>query len=470
MKLTDNRGVPVSTQDRASLERFEAARDQFHSYFGNPLAAIDEALAADPHFAMGHCLRAGMLITSTEKAALPLARASVEAVESAWHLANDRERGHIAAARDWLDGDLERAVERYGAILHEYPRDTLALQLAHLGDFFLGNSVMLRDRVAQVLPHWSAGVPGYGYVLGMHAFGLEETAHYVRAEATGARALELNRRDPWAIHAVAHVMEMQGRLAEGIVWLTTREEDWAPDNGFAFHNWWHLALYQLDLGDTARVLEIYDRHIRPRSSEVVLEMIDATAMLWRLHLRGIDVGGRWRELASAWEPLAQDAHYAFNDAHAMMAFVADGRDAAAGRLAAAVDAAAEGGSTNARMTREVGRPLVRAFAAFGAGDYATAVTLLTQVRPVAHRFGGSHAQRDIIALTLLEAALRAGESRLARSLAAERTDLKPASPFNWSVTGRALESMGDPHGAVKARFTADSLRHLRTGARLGAAA
>ena len=438
MNLFDNRGVPVSTQDRASLERYEAAADQFHSYFGNPLVAIDEALAADPGLMMGHCLRAGMLITSTEKAALPLALASVEAVEAASRLANDRERGHAAAARAWIEGDIERAVERYGAILHEHPRDTLALQLAHLSDFFLGNSVMLRDRVAQVLPHWSAGVPGYGYVLGMHAFGLEETAHYERAEATGVRALEQNPRDPWAIHAVTHVMEMQGRVADGITWLTTREADWAPDNGFAFHNWWHLALYHLDLGDTARVLEIYDRHIRPGSSQVVLEIIDATAMLWRLHLRGIDAGGRWRDLASAWEPLAEDAHYAFNDAHAMMAFVADGRSAAAGRLMAAMERAAAGSGTNARMTREVGQPFVRALAAFGAGDYASAVALLTRVRPVASRFGGSHAQRDIVTLTLLEAALRGGQARLARSLAAERTDLKPASPFNRIVARRAM--------------------------------
>jgi len=329
MSLHDNQGVPVSTHDRAALERYEAARDQFHSYFGNPLGAIDEALAADPKFVMGHCLRAGMLVTCSEKGALPLARASVEAVESVWHAANERERGHIAAARAWIDGDLEGATDGYGAILHDHPRDTLALQLAHLGDFFLGRSGMLRDRVAQVLPHWSADIPGYGYVLGMHAFGLEETAHYARAEETGQRALALNPRDPWAVHAVAHVMEMQGRLTDGIAWLTTREADWAPDNAFAYHNWWHLALYHLDLGDVARVLEIYDRQVRPHGSAVVLEMIDATALLWRLYLRGADVGNRWHELAAAWEPLAEDAHYAFNDVHAMMAFVADGREPAA---------------------------------------------------------------------------------------------------------------------------------------------
>jgi hypothetical protein len=465
MQLFDSRGVPVSTRNRASLAGYEAAADRFHSYFGDPLATIDGALAADPRFIMGHCLRAGMLLTTTEKGALPLARASVAAAESLSHLANDRERGHIAAARAWLAGDLEGSVERYGAILHDHPLDLLALQLAHLGDFLLGRSAMLRDRVAQVLPHWSGGTPGYGYVLGMHAFGLEETAHYGRAEATGRLALELNRRDPWAIHAVAHVMEMQGRLTEGIAWLTTREADWAPDNAFAYHNWWHLALYHLDLGDTGRVLDIYDLHVRPRPSKAVLEMLDATALLWRLQLRGADVGGRWRELADAWEPLVEDGHYGFNDFHAMMAFVADGRAGAAARLIAALGRAAAAADTNAVMTREVALPLARALAAFGAGDYAAAAALLGRVRPVAHRFGGSHAQRDVIALTLVEAALRGGEARLARSLAAERTDLKPGSPFNWSLAARALAAMGDADGAAGARFTADALRYLRPAPR-----
>jgi tetratricopeptide (TPR) repeat protein len=390
----------------------------------------------------------------------------VKAAEALGHVANDRECGHIAAARAWLAGDLEEAVERYGAILHDYPRDILALQIAHIGDFFLGRSTQLRDRVAQVLPHWSAGAPGYGYVLGMHAFGLEENGLYDRAEATGRRALDLNRRDPWAVHAVAHVMEMQGRLPEGIAWLTTREADWAPENGFAYHNWWHLALYHLDLGDTARVLDIYDTHIRPQPSAVVLEMIDASAMLWRLHLRGVPVGDRWRELASAWEPIAEDGYYAFNDAHAMMAFVADGREAAAGRLLAALERAAAGGGTNAGMTRDVALPLARALAAFGAGDYEAAVPLLARVRPVASRFGGSHAQRDVIALTLIEAALRAGRAPLARALAAERTDLKPTSPFNWSLTGRAQEAMGEVSGAAASRRTAEALRHPASGAKL----
>jgi len=180
-------------------------------------------------------------------------------------------------------------------------------------------------------------------------------------------------------------------------------------------------------------------------------MIDATAMLWRLNLRGVEVGDRWKELADAWEPLAADAHYAFNDAHAMMAFVADRRDDAARTLLAAQRARAEQGSgTNAAMTREVGLPVCVALAAFGRGEWDVVIEMLRPVRLVAQRFGGSHAQRDILSLTLIEAALRGGESKLARALAAERTQVKPTSPFNWRLTARAQALLGEHDGAIHA--------------------
>jgi tetratricopeptide (TPR) repeat protein len=458
MALKDSRGVSVSTDNRTSLDRYERALGLLHSYFNDPLATIDEALAEDPGFVMGYCFRAGLLTTTTDKAAEPMLRESVEAGEALAVKGNDRERRHLAAARSWLDGDFEQAVARYGDIAIEHPRDSLALQLAHLGDFYLGRSSQLRDRVARALSDWDDSVPGYGYVLGMHAFGLEEMGDYGRAEERARRALELNPRDPWAVHAGAHVMEMQGRLGDGVHWLTSRTNDWAPDNGFAFHNWWHLALYHLDLGQHDRALEIYDTAIRPKPSELPLEMLDATALLWRLHLRGVDVGGRWTELANSWEKRIEDAYYVFNDMHAMMAFVAGGREAAARRLLDVLVRRLDQRGTNAMMTRDVGLPVCRAVQAFGRGNYRAAIEELMPVRQVAHRFGGSHAQRDVLSLTLIEAAIRAKDARLARALASERTELKPTSPFNWVLTARAREIGGDETGAGAARGKAEACR------------
>jgi tetratricopeptide (TPR) repeat protein len=290
----------------------------------------------------------------------------------------------------------------------------------------------------RALPAWNRELPGYGFTLGMQAFGLEECGDYRRAEETGRHAIELEPDDCWAQHALAHVLEMEARQAEGIAFMESRRDHWAQDdNGFAFHNWWHMALYNLDQDHIERALEIHDRSIRPGQSEIQLEMLDATALLWRMHLRGIDVGKRWENLAAAYEKTAQDGFYAFNDMHAMIAYVATGRREAAKRLLAGAARAAEKSGTNARMEREVGLPVMRGIEAFGRGQYGATVELLMPVRYRAHVFGGSHAQRDIIHRTLVEAALRDSQFALANALATERTQLKPHCPFSWQLRLRA---------------------------------
>lgn len=465
MTLLDSRGVPVSTHSQEAMQHYEQAAELSAGYYFDPMATIRSAIDIDPEFAMGHCLQAALVVMSTDRSLVPMLASSIEAVEALGRRANDRERMHAFAARKWLNGDFAAAVRAYGDIVVEYPRDLLALQVAHVGDFLMGSSTMLRDRIAHVLPYWDNSVPGYGFVLGMHAFGLEECAAYSQAEDTGRRALAINPHDPWAVHAVAHVMEMTGRAREGIDWLTSREDQWAVDNGFAYHNWWHLALYCLDTGDIDRVFDLYDRRIRPVASTAPMEMVDASALLWRLQLRGVDVGPRWQELAQSWEALAEHAYYAFNDVHAVMSFVGADRFDLAQRTIAALERKAIGSDTNAMMSRDVGLPLAQALLAFGMGRYADVVNLIAPMRTIAHRFGGSHAQRDLVHLTMVEAAMRSGNARLSRALAAERTQLKPASPFNWQLTGRALELAGDAMGAVKAREKAEIRRKVQMGMR-----
>src|SRR5262249_31139216 len=147
------------------------------------------------------------------------ARASVAAAEAHLSRAGSREQGLAAAARRLVDGDWDTACAVFDRVLVEHPRDAFAIQSAHVMDFFRGDALNLRNRVSRVLPHWSPGVPGYSYILGMHAFGLEECNQYPQAEDAGRRALSLQPKDGWAVHAVTHVMEMQGRIDEGIAWL-----------------------------------------------------------------------------------------------------------------------------------------------------------------------------------------------------------------------------------------------------------
>jgi tetratricopeptide (TPR) repeat protein len=435
MNLVDATGHRVSGANDASLEAFEQAARELLCMVDDPLASVEQAIAASPEMTMAHVLKAWLNLLGTEPAGVPAARMALAAAAAL--PADARERGHIDAACALAAGHWRQAALRLEDLSLAHPRDTLALQVGHQLDFFLGDSRMLRDRIARALPAWDAGVSGWHALLGMHAFGLEESGDYDAAEAQGRRSVELQPRDSWGWHAVAHVHEMRHRPRDGIAWLQPHSGQWAPGSFLGCHNWWHLALYHLELDDTAEVLRLYDTAIGGTGSAVVLDMVDASAMLWRLALRGVDVGERWQPLAERWAPLADAGWYAFNDLHAMLAFVgADCGAAQRSLLDAQRRVIAEDGD-NAMFTREVGHPAARAAQAFGQRDYAKAATLLRGIRSGAHRFGGSHAQRDLIDLTLLEAALRSGQRGLALGLAAERHALRPASPWAQRSVQRA---------------------------------
>ncbi|MEY6433000.1 tetratricopeptide repeat protein [Thioalkalicoccus limnaeus] len=437
MTRNDALDLPMSGAGPAAADLYQQALHEFQCYRGDPVATTEQTVGQSPAFILAHVLHAYLHLLGTEPDGFAVARADLEAAQTLPSTA--RERAHLAAVQHLVDSEWQMASRVLEDLTIEYPTDILALQIGHLVDFYTGSTRRLRDRIARALPAWSAGMPGYHAVIGMHAFGLEESGLYARAEAAGRRAVELERHDAWAWHAVAHVMEMQGRPTEGIEWLRSDSDAWSVDNFFAVHNWWHLALYYLELGEVDAVLRLFDGPIYGPRSRVVLDMIDAAALLWRLTLRGIPVGDRWHAVADGWEPIADAGNYAFNDAHAMMAFAGAQRSTAARTLLAAQHQALSGTGDNRFFVCEVGAPVTRAIQAFGAGDFAETVRLLRPVRDRANRFGGSHAQRDLIDLTLIEAALRDGQLDLARALINERIDLKPGSASARALLARAGE-------------------------------
>jgi tetratricopeptide (TPR) repeat protein len=446
MSHSDNRGNPLSYGSQAAIDRLDRAIGLLHAYQADPLAEVDGVIADHPDFALAYGFRAGALATATDKAFEPELRKSVAGGERLVAKANERERGYIAAGRAWLDGDWERAIELWGCVSIAYPHDLLALQFAHLGDFSLGYSHMLRDRVARVLPHWNRDMPGYGFIAGMYAFGLEESGDYAQAEERGREAVSLNPQDGWSVHAVTHVLEMQGRAREGADFLGASSGAWAPNSMFAYHLWWHKALYHLDDNNAAAALQLYDQNISAGGFGQALELVDGSSLLWRLALLGHDVGARWQDLADRWATRLDHAFYAFNDLHAMMTFVGAGRGDAQQQLIAAARRAAAASGTNALMSREIGLPACQGLAAFGRGDYAQAIELLRPLRAKAVRLGGSHAQRDVFSWTLTEAATRAGKRALADAFVAERLASKPHSPLNraWAVRAGKLQSTAIP--------------------------
>ncbi len=435
MSKHDELNLAHSGADAESMAHYGRALHQFQCLIEDPLGSTDAALRVRPDFVMAQVFKAYLHLLGTEPAALAVARdchAAAAALPG-----NARERGHIEAVAHLLAGHWHRAGRVLEDIAIDHPTDIVALQAGHLVDFYVGNSRMLRDRIARVLPAWSKAMPGYHAVLGMHAFGLEESGDYARAEAQGRAAVELEPRDGWAWHAVAHVMEMQCRQPEGIAWLRADPAVWATDSFFKVHLWWHLALYHLERGEIDEVLALFDGPIHGERSTVVLDMIDASAMLWRLHLRGVDVGERWQTVADGWRPLAGAGNYAFNDVHAVMAFVGAGRADAIEEVLDAQQTAMRGSGDNASFTREVGHPLALALKAFGDARYDETVHLIRPVREIAHRFGGSHAQRDLLDLTLIEAARRAGQRNLAAALCAERMAVRTRNPLTQQLAPRA---------------------------------
>src|SRR5262249_24672413 len=359
----DIRGLALSGATAASLPHYEIAVRELNLFIGDPVATVDEALTENPDFVMAHALRAWLHLIGTEPAGVPVARTALAAAQKL--PATMREQAHLAAISHLVEGRWALASQVLEDITIEYPHDLLALQVGHQVDFFRGDARMLRDRIARALPHWSADMPGYHVVLGMQAFGLEESGDYAAAERAGRRAIEIEFRDSWAQHAVAHVMEMQCRPREGIAWMQKNGAGWSRDSFLAVHNWWHVALYHLELGEIDEALALFDGPVYGTHSRVILDMVDASAMLWRLGVRGIDVGERWHPLVEAWEPLVGVGHYAFNDVHAVLAFVGAGRRDLVRRVIDAQDVAMAAQGDNATFTREVGRPVVRALKAFG---------------------------------------------------------------------------------------------------------
>ena len=249
MSSLDQHGNPMSGGADA-VTAFERATDALLRYSPAVIDGTTELVEHHPQAPMGHALMAYLYLTSTDAPDVAIAKDAWSAMGSLPMHA--REQAHHDAIGAWIGGDWHAASAFLDALLQRWPTDLLALQIGHQLDFFLGDAANLRDRPGRTLPELDPAHPQTAFVRGMQSFGLEESGDYSAAEAVGLAAVAVNPDDVWAIHAVTHVLEMQGRIDEGIHFLSSRRDDWGAGNLFSVHNWWHLALYLLDAGNVAR--------------------------------------------------------------------------------------------------------------------------------------------------------------------------------------------------------------------------
>jgi len=437
---TDCRGLDVTSDSVEAVAAMDEAVRAFLRHGRDGVAHLDTALAHDPELLLGHVTRGLWQTLLGRRAALAAARGSLARAQ-----ASAIARG-TTAREAWLMSALGRAIEDdfTGAIvaLEESagmcPHDPLALKTIHIMRFMLGDRQGMRQSTARALLAWEEGMPDHGYLLGCHAFGLEETGEVEAAERTGRQAVEREPEDAWGFHAVAHVMEVTGRPEEGVRWLERHEPALARANNFAFHVFWHRALFHLSLGETARVLALYDDHVRAERTDDFRDIANAASLLWRLQALGVEVGERWRELADLAEAHLGDHAYGFADAHYLLALVGDGRQATAERFCASAEAAAGAGhGDQARIWRLVGRHVAEAITAYGAGDDDRVARAALAIGDQLQRLGGSHVQRDVFDIVLAGSAARAGKQGLCRQLLSARHRRRGADLFGSRFARRA---------------------------------
>jgi tetratricopeptide (TPR) repeat protein len=437
MRFEDERGLAVTAASEAAVRALDATVAAYLAFRSDTGERLKEAQAADPSCVLAHALRGYFMLLFETRPFLERGKKALEAADAA--LARTevtaRERAHVEALRRWTKGEWEAAAAQLDAILMEHPRDAVAFKIAQYLHFYLGDAEAMRDSAGRCLFAWDERVPGYGYILGSYAFALEESGAYAEAEAAGRRAVELQPKDIWAAHAVAHVMEMQGRAREGIAWVGALDRNWSQCHNFRYHILWHRCLFHLDLEEWDRALELYDREVRDQSTEEYLDITNAVAMLWRMEQNGVEVGRRWQELAERSAQHVGDRMLVFADAHYAMALAAS-RDAER-HLADMRIWAEEASGTQGRLMREVGLALIEGLVSYRNGEWARTVDLLLPIRREIRRVGGSHAQRDVFHRTLVDAALRDGRWTLARALVAERLARKPESAWNRKAWKRA---------------------------------
>jgi hypothetical protein len=440
-------GNPVTTADDASIAGIDDFIEGFLAYerrAENVLAAADAA----PDCCLANTY-AGMLWMLLEAPDAPRrAAAYLARAEAGAGGATARERLNVALLRAWSDDDMPQAIRLAQQIAAEHPHDLAVVKLHQYFDFNRGN---FTGMLASVLAVRDANRE-LAYIHGMAAFAYEQCHLLEEAERSAHRALELQRKEPWAQHALAHVYLTRGQIDDGAWFLEGVADTWTNLNSFMYtHNWWHLAVFYLSQGRDERVLEIYDQHCWGIVKSYSQDQVGAVSLLARMELAGIDVGGRWDDLADHLRARAADTVQPFLSVQYLYGLARAGRAEAGDLLEAIRRRAAAAPAFVLEAWSQAALPAAEGLFAHARGDFANAAAKLTDAVPRMIQAGGSHAQRDLFEQFLVDARLRSGELNLAQQQLELRRGMDPLSvPINTALAA-LYERLGLPEQAAAAR-------------------
>ena len=380
------------------------------------------------------------------------------AAERAAPLATRREQLNAAMLRAWVDDDMARTLRLCDQISDAFPRDLVIVKTHQYFEFNRGNAPEML-RVALKAATAGADVP---YVHGMTAFAYEQCHLLDEAESEARSALKMRRKEPWAQHALAHVLLTRGRIDEGARFLEEMTDTWTDLNSFMFtHIGWHLALFYLSQGRDQKVLELYDRQCWGIAKDYSQDQIGAVSLLARLEIAGIDVGPRWRDLADHLAARAHDTVLPFLTLHYLYGLARAGRPEA-GTLLETVRRHAETAPSFTREAwRDVALPGCEGLYAYARGDYTNAWRHLASSVPRMAEAGGSHAQRDLFEQILFDTALKDGRLAAAQQMLERRRMADPDGvPVNAALaTVYARLGLRELEGGARARAALTRARH-----------
>jgi len=426
-------GCPTSLTTGEAVDAWNGVIRGFLAHSRQTPEHLERLLSLEPAFGMGHAAR-GLFALMLGRAEMEAPAREALAMARAGAALPGREQLWIAALADWLDGRPSGAVARMEEALARSPHDTASAKVSHAIRFILGDRFGMRQSIERALDAHGPDHPLRGYMMGCHAFALEETGAFAEAEKSGLSGLDYAADDAWGLHAVVHVYDTTARPEAGIFLIENNLDAWGECNNFRYHVWWHKALLHLERNEVDVALDLYDRCIRRDRTDDYRDIANATSLLMRLALDDCDVGDRWDELADLAEARVTDGCLVFADLHYMMALCLAGRDQARDLLIANNALATRAGNEMAVWAAHPGIAALAGLKAFAAGDYPVAFDALTAARGEMQHIGGSHAQRDVFERVTIEAGLRAGAQDAVAIVLRDRRDRRGGFDDRFSRT------------------------------------